>query len=136
MVERQPRSCAATGIVSALPAEGQRSTVTRLSASATTLGAPEFLRQFLQHVLPSGFQKVRHLGFMSPNSRPTIEQVRWPIALCNQAQFLLLAPSRCGILPHSQRGKMPRLQPRCAACGGPMRVVFLAAHDPPYFDTS
>ena len=27
----------------------------------------EFIRRFLQHVLPSGFMKVRHFGFMNPN---------------------------------------------------------------------
>jgi hypothetical protein len=28
----------------------------------------EFIRRFLQHVLPPGFQKVRHFGFLSANS--------------------------------------------------------------------
>jgi len=42
-----------------------------------TLEAMEFIRRFLQHVLPSGFQKVRHYGFLSPNSGTSIETVRW-----------------------------------------------------------
>ena len=42
-----------------------------------TLDAMEFLRRFLQHVLPAGFQKVRHYGFLSPNSATSIEAVRW-----------------------------------------------------------
>jgi hypothetical protein len=29
-----------------------------------TLDALEFIRRFLQHVLPAGFQKVRHYGFL------------------------------------------------------------------------
>jgi hypothetical protein len=33
------------------------------------LAAHEFLRRFLQHVLPRGFQKVRYYGFASPNAR-------------------------------------------------------------------
>src|SRR5271166_1343832 len=33
-----------------------------------TVDAHEFIRRFLQHVLPGGFQKVRHYGFLSPNS--------------------------------------------------------------------
>ena len=33
-----------------------------------TLDAMEFLRRFLQHVLPSGLPKVRHYGFLSPAS--------------------------------------------------------------------
>ncbi len=43
-----------------------------------TLDAIKFLCRFLQHVLPSGFQKVRHYGFLSPNSGTPIEAVaRW-----------------------------------------------------------
>jgi hypothetical protein len=30
-----------------------------------TLDAVEFIRRFLQHVLPSGFVKIRHFGFMA-----------------------------------------------------------------------
>lgn len=36
----------------------------------------EFIRRFLQHVLPHGFMKVRHFGFMSPNFSVTIQRVR------------------------------------------------------------
>ena len=31
----------------------------------THLDAIEFIRRFLQHVLPDGFMKVRHFGFMN-----------------------------------------------------------------------
>jgi len=31
------------------------------------LGVMEFIRRFLQHVLPTGFMKVRYYGFMNPN---------------------------------------------------------------------
>ena len=31
-----------------------------------TLEASEFIRRFLQHVLPRGFHKVRYYGFLSP----------------------------------------------------------------------
>jgi hypothetical protein len=31
--------------------------------------AEEFIRRFLQHVLPTGFQKVRHFGFMHKRSK-------------------------------------------------------------------
>ena len=56
-----------------------------------TLDAMEFIRRFLQHVLPRGFQKVRHYGFLSPNSGTSIEAVRWLISLHNGAMFVLLA---------------------------------------------
>ena len=56
-----------------------------------TLDAMEFLRRFLQHVLPAGFQKVRHYGFLSPNSGTSLEAVRWLVTLHNGAIFALLA---------------------------------------------
>ena len=34
-----------------------------------TLSAQEFMRRFLQHVLPKGFVKVRYYGFFSPSKR-------------------------------------------------------------------
>ena len=46
-----------------------------------TLDAMEFLRRFLQHVLPSGFPKVRYYGFLSPARAVALELVRWLIAL-------------------------------------------------------
>ena len=36
------------------------------------LKADEFVRRFLQHVLPRGLQKVRHFGLLSPNARVSI----------------------------------------------------------------
>jgi len=36
---------------------------------AMTVTAEEFIRRFLQHVLPSGFQKVRHFGFLHKRSK-------------------------------------------------------------------
>ena len=45
------------------------------------LDAMEFLRRCLHHVLPAGFQKVRHYGFFLPSSTTSIEAVRWLIAL-------------------------------------------------------
>jgi hypothetical protein len=34
-----------------------------------TLAAPEFIRRFLLHVLPSGFHRIRHYGFYANNGR-------------------------------------------------------------------
>jgi hypothetical protein len=34
-----------------------------------TLSVEEFIRRFLQHVLPRGFVKVRYYGFFSPGLR-------------------------------------------------------------------
>lgn len=38
--------------------------------------AMEFIRRYLQHVLPSGFMKVRYYGFMHPASKHKLQDVR------------------------------------------------------------
>ena len=48
-----------------------------------SLPATEFLRRYLQHVLPQGFHKVRYYGLLSPANRLTLKRVQ-----------LLLAESR------------------------------------------
>ena len=45
-----------------------------------TLPVMEFIRRFLQHVLPSGFVKIRHYGLHHPSRRKTLALVR--AALC------------------------------------------------------
>jgi hypothetical protein len=47
-------------------------------AKTRTVSGKEFMRGFLQHVLPCGFQKVRYYGWRSPNSRIDLELVRCP----------------------------------------------------------
>ena len=41
-----------------------------------TLSALEFMRRFLQHVLPAGFHKVRFYGLLAPGSRARLLQIR------------------------------------------------------------
>ena len=41
-----------------------------------TLTAPEFIRRFLQHVLPKHFVKVRYYGFLSPSQRERLAMIR------------------------------------------------------------
>ena len=41
----------------------------------TPLPAEEFLRRFLQHVLPRGFRRVRSYGWLSPAAKARFEQV-------------------------------------------------------------
>jgi hypothetical protein len=94
-----------------------------------TVESHEFIRRFLQHVLPRGLQKVRHYGFLSPNSKKPIEAVRWLVSLYCGLIFCLLAK-----VP--QEGLIePRI--RCDECGGAMRVLtFLPPAESTYFDTS
>lgn len=41
-----------------------------------TVHAEEFIRRFLQHVLPKGFVKIRYYGLISPGNRPRLHQAR------------------------------------------------------------
>lgn len=41
-----------------------------------TLQACEFIRRFLQHVLPKGFHKVRYYGILAPSNRRLLEKAR------------------------------------------------------------
>jgi putative transposase/transposase-like zinc-binding protein len=45
-----------------------------------TLPALEFIRRFLQHVLPQGFHKVRYYGLWSPIHRPLLHQLQLLLA--------------------------------------------------------
>jgi hypothetical protein len=45
-----------------------------------TLPAEEFLRRFLQHVLPKGFHKVRYYGLLSPRKRTWLKQLQLLLA--------------------------------------------------------
>jgi hypothetical protein len=48
-----------------------------------TLAAQEFIRRFLQHVLPRGFVKVRYYGFFSPSSRQQLSALRQHLKAVN-----------------------------------------------------
>ena len=42
-----------------------------------TLEATEFIRRFLLHVLPEGFMRIRHCGFLgSPSKKKNLERLR------------------------------------------------------------
>ena len=71
----------------------------------------EFIRRYLQHVLPHGFMKVRHYGFLSHNFSLPIERVRELISMLYEA-FAELLPK----LEKPQ--KKPML---CSACKTEMR---------------
>lgn len=93
-----------------------------------TVDASEFIRRFLQHVLPSGFPKVRHYGFLSPNCRQSIELVRWLITLYYGLIHRLLT------VPLPAVPDAPLI--RCRVCGGPMRLLYFLLFPIIIFDTS
>jgi putative transposase len=93
-----------------------------------TVDAFEFIRRFLQHVLPSGFPKVRHYGFLSPNSREAVEAVRWLVTLHYRLTYRLLVNATDATVTE------PPI--RCAKCGGPMQVLAFLPRPVATFDTS
>jgi hypothetical protein len=77
-----------------------------------TVSAEEFLRRFLQHVLPRGFQKVRHYGFASAVRRKDYELIRWMVTLAMGLTYLLQTPAKTTT---SNRTEFV-----CLECGGPV----------------
>jgi len=78
------------------------------------LEALEFMRRFLQHVLPRGFTKVRHYGFLHPNFRQSINEVRR--AVCQRLE----------VEPEVAEVSKPQAGTRvvvCPRCGRPMKFV-------------
>lgn len=76
-----------------------------------TLASDEFLRRFLLHVLPSGFVRIRHYGFLTNRDR----QQR--VSLCRQ----LLATAD---LLRSPPAPAPQpLVVRCPVCSANMRIT-------------
>jgi hypothetical protein len=70
----------------------------------------EFIRRFLQHVLPTGFMKVRYYGFMNPSCAISLDHIRSLIEL----SYGFNAP-----LPNID---LEPWQPiTCPACGGTLR---------------
>ncbi len=64
----------------------------RSSWGIMKLESMEFLRRFLQHVLPKGMAKVRYYGWMSASNKDHLEQVRSALllkAVSTQKQSLL-----------------------------------------------
>jgi len=49
-----------------------------------TVDAMEFIRRFLQHVLPVGFMKIRHYGFLSGSAKTSLAKVRELICVLHE----------------------------------------------------
>ena len=76
-----------------------------------TLPADEFMRRFLQHVLPMGFHKVRYYGLWSPAHRRLLRQVQLRLGRVEPP------PEPRGPEPDIASGDDPsRLAPRLVSC--------------------
>jgi putative transposase len=72
----------------------------------TSLDAVEFIRRFLLHVLPSGFVKIRHFGFLSNRNRKAmIRCCRELLPPLETANFTVIVP-RERVCPNCQVGQM------------------------------
>ncbi len=78
------------------------------------LSAEEFIRRFLQHVLPKGFVKVRYYGLFAPGQRQRL----------TQARALLTANAPIEPESRSIEADIERSAPEaalvCPTCGGPL----------------
>jgi hypothetical protein len=71
----------------------------------------EFIRRFLQHVLPTGFMKVRYYGFMNPNCKVSLDRIRGLIEI--SYGFTVDLP---------KSDVEPRPPNTCPSCGGLLKL--------------
>ncbi len=75
------------------------------------LEAMEFLRRFLQHVLPTGFMKVWYYGFLSPSSSIDLDHIRQLMASAYGIKAAEVSPE-----PETALHSLT-----CPACGGKLK---------------
>jgi len=83
-----------------------------------TLDVHEFIRRFLLHVLPGGFQRIRHYGFLANGHRKA------KVALI--LRLLHAAPKAAAIAAVKAEPPPERTQakaPLCPCCGGAMVII-------------
>jgi hypothetical protein len=81
-----------------------------------TVDGQEFVRGFLQHVLPRGLQKVRYYGWMSASSRSQLDAVKWLVWLFLDWVYWLAS----GHAP--QEPAQERAVLKCIHCGAAMQL--------------
>jgi hypothetical protein len=100
-----------------------------------TLDAHEFIRRFLLHVLPDGFQRIRHYGFLANGHRKAKLAV-----IRRLLDVLPSTPAAADTPDEAAQAATPDTTPQpCPCCGGTMRIIEVLA-DPrrrkPRFDSS
>ena len=74
--------------------------------------AQEFIRRFLQHVLPNRFIKVRYYGLLSPAHRQLLHQARQ-----------LLSSTTCKLKSQKVKTSQSLAVLSCPHCGGPLTLL-------------
>lgn len=82
-----------------------------------TVSGQEFVRGFLQHVLPKGFQKVRRYGWQGAHSKTKLDTVKWIVWLFLGWTYWLGS----GHAPPNE--STDQHAPRRQCCGVPVMVV-------------
>ena len=82
-----------------------------------TLSAVEFIRRFLLHVLPSGFVRIRHYGFLANRHRQAkLELARQLLAMQGFAERIAAEMPPDAAEP-AEESEEPDEKARCPACG-------------------
>jgi len=77
----------------------------------------EFMRRFLLHVLPNGFHRIRHYGFLANGHRAD------QLALCRSLLAVSAAPMDHHIDDDNDQGNPKHEPPACPRCSGRMRII-------------
>ena len=85
----------------------------------STVPAEEFIRRFLQHVLPKRFVKVRYYGLLSPSNRHLLEQARE--SLGDTATHTSAASTNTS--DDNSDARQATESPRCCTCGSALILV-------------
>lgn len=84
----------------------------------TTLDVLEFIRRFLQHVLPCGFMKVRHYGFMNSACKVSLARLRLLVLATLERVVFDLAELV------TKKAEAPRKKPFCRHCGAQLLYLY------------
>jgi hypothetical protein len=84
-----------------------------------SLPAEEFIRRFLQHVLPNRFIKVRYYGLLAPRHRHLLLQARQLLAANGKQQ----PPGNNGQAAIPNKQSTMREPLRCPHCGNPLTLL-------------
>jgi putative transposase len=99
-----------------------------------SLPAVEFLRRFLQHVVPTGFMRIRHYG-LTANCQCAAKLARCRELLGHSPAPPAPDPVDCAPRPGDADGSDSE-SARCPACGGVLRVIDILVPTPLRWDTS
>jgi hypothetical protein len=89
---------------------------------SATLSAEEFIRRFLQHVLPKRFIKVRYYGLLSPSHRPLLKQARTQLGVA-EVETESDEDDLASANEKDSAGAEPRQTLCCPKCGS--RLIFI-----------